>query len=259
MTGTPGIGTSVFLHYFLWILITKQTDINKENDRNIYFQDSTHGILSFQGNKCVYYNSLVADHILSNDPNCILLVDMVEEQEPFTCRGTVIVFSNPDEVRYRHLMKNMYCKLWFNVWTIQEIRDLWEHSYQHVTWKNVWEVFLMMGGMVRYVLEQNNAADVKFGEGINRTKLQITCYAEILNTDSYTYVYRILHRYSPDHSDEKKEIVFASSFARRMCLEGLTNRDHIRLFTFLKNNTARNSITYEKYVSDIQATIEKSG
>ena len=76
-----GIGKTFYLHYFLWVLFTRQTSIINNIERKIYLQRSNRRIYSFRGDKTVSIDAGVAEGTVLYDSNCILLVDMVEEKQ----------------------------------------------------------------------------------------------------------------------------------------------------------------------------------
>ena len=154
VTGTMGIGKSIYLHYFL-----RQTNFNNNVARKIYLQRSNNGIYSFQGDRVVSIGARVAEGSVLHDKNCILLVDMVEENEPVLCAGTTIVFSSPNRKRYKQLLKGISRQFFMNCWTLEEVKVVWSHSYQHIPWKDVKKIYNNMGGVIRYVLQQHNVAD----------------------------------------------------------------------------------------------------
>ena len=70
VTGTPGIGKSIYLHYFLWVLFTRQTNINNNVERKIYLQRSNHGIYAFRSNRVVSIARDVAEDTVMDDDYC---------------------------------------------------------------------------------------------------------------------------------------------------------------------------------------------
>ena len=129
VTGTMGVGKTFHLHYFLWVLFTGQTSINNNVERKIYLQRNNHGIYSFRGDKTVSIDAGVAEGTVLCDKNCILLVDMVEENEPVLCAGTTIVFSSPTRKRHKQLLKGISRQYILNCWTLKELKAVWSHSY----------------------------------------------------------------------------------------------------------------------------------
>eukprot|EP00595_Chromulina_sp_UTEXLB2642_P003303 CAMPEP_0196764974 /NCGR_PEP_ID=MMETSP1095-20130614/7311_1 /TAXON_ID=96789 ORGANISM="Chromulina nebulosa, Strain UTEXLB2642" /NCGR_SAMPLE_ID=MMETSP1095 /ASSEMBLY_ACC=CAM_ASM_000446 /LENGTH=349 /DNA_ID=CAMNT_0042122019 /DNA_START=416 /DNA_END=1465 /DNA_ORIENTATION=- len=249
VTGTPGIGKTIYLHYFLWVLITKQSNINDQVERKIYFQGDSGSIFYFDGNKTVYIPKAIAQATVLNDKNCILLVDMVEEIEPAKCKGTIIIFSSPNDARYKQFMNGISRKFILNGWTLDELKAVWSHSYHHIQWKEVQRVYNKMGGVIRYVLEQNNVADEIMDDGISKarnmfTEMSLSISTQIASSKQGALIYRVVHYYSPDHSRVNSSIVFASEYALKVCLEGLKRQEEDRVLAFLKNNSAKSAQGY---------------
>ena len=203
VTGTPGIGKTVFLHYFLWVLFTRQTSINNNVERKIYLQAEYGRIYSFQGNKTVSIDAGVAEETVLYDSNCILLAYMVIENEPARCSGTTIVFSSPNPKRYKQFVNRMATRFILNCWTLEELKVVWSHSYQHIAWKDVKRIYNKMGGVFRYVLQQHNdVADERMEEGISRCREKLIDWSKSLDYHiSYgidgPLMYRAIHIYSP--------------------------------------------------------------
>ena len=241
--GTPGIGKTIFLHYFLWLLITRQTSINDQVDRKIYLQCTTDGIFSFRGDRVVSIDAGVAQVTVLNDCNCILLVDMVEEKEPLPCAGTTIVFSSPNPRRYRQLVNEKSHRFVMNCWSLEELKAVWLHSYQHISWEDVKRIYSKMGGVIRYVLGQNEVADDRMEEGIRKCREKFidrskTIYQHISFGEDSSVMYRVLHIFSRDHSYDNSRFVFASSHVREECLKGLKSEEIDRVMAFLNYETA---------------------
>ena len=70
VTGTPGIGETFYLHYFLRVLFTRQTSMNNNIERKIYLQRSNHGIYAFRSNRVVCIDAGVAEDTVLHDKNC---------------------------------------------------------------------------------------------------------------------------------------------------------------------------------------------
>ena len=123
------------------MLFTRQTSINDQTDRKIYLQRSTDEIYSFQGDKVLAIDIVTANAIFLCDENCILLVDMVEENDPILCSGTTIVFSSPNRKRYKQLLKGISRQYVLDCWTLEELKAVWSHSYQHIPWEDVKRIY----------------------------------------------------------------------------------------------------------------------
>ena len=258
VTGTPGIGKTIYLHYFLWVLISRQTNINNNVDRKIYLQCDNYGIYSFRGNKVVPIDAREARGTFLCDLNCILLVDMVHEDEPMLCAGTTIVFSSPNRKRYKQLVKAISRQYIFNCWTLKELKAVWLRSYRDIPWEDVEGVYNKMGGVIRYVLEQNDAADEAMAAGVSKARRSLIGICQTMHDQTFSgnddvLIYRVVHLYSPDHSKGNSTIVFASDYAREICLQGLNIEQRNNMIAFLKYNTALDPQGYRGHLFEVHA------
>ena len=242
VTGTPGIGKTIYLHYFLWLLLKRQTNINDQVDRKIYLQRSSRVIHSFQGDRVVAIDSMTAETTVLYDKNCILLVDMVEENEPILCSGTTIIFSSPNPKRYKQFVNRHSRRFILNCWTLEELKAVWLKSYTHIPWKDVKKVFDKVGGVIRYVLELHKDADDSMEEGILQARNMFMVMSKNINQqisfgDGLAMVYRVVHILSTDHSFKNSKFVFASNYARNEYLKGLKLEEIDLVMALLKFNT----------------------
>ena len=258
VTGTPGIGKTIYLHYFLWVLITRQTSINNNVERKIYLQRNNQRIHLFRGDKVVAIARDVAEDTVLDDDDCILLVDMVEENEPVLCAGTTIVFSSPNNRRYKQLLNGISRQYILNCWTLKELKAVWSHSYEHILWEDVKRIYNKMGGVIRYVLEQNNVADDAMDAGVSKARSSLIEICQTMNDQKFpskdgVLIYRLLHIYSSDHTIVNSTIVFASEYAREICLQGFETEQRNKVIAFLKYNTALDAQGYRGYVFEVHA------
>ena len=235
VTGTMGIGKTFYLHYFLWVLFTRQSNINNNVERKIYLQRSNRRIFSFRGDKVVSIDAGVAEDTVLHDENCILLVDMVDENGPVLCAGTTIVFSSPNRKRYKQLLKGISRQYILNCWTLEELKTVWSHSYQDLQWEAVKGIYNKMGGVIRYVLEQNDIAERAMASGYYKAthSLLEMCEAIYFQNSDDALMYRYVHLFSPDHSSVNATVVFASDNARSLCEHSLSFGQKMRLSRFL--------------------------
>ena len=94
-----------------------------------------------RGDKTVSIDAGVAEGTVLGYSKCILLVDMVEENDPILCAGTIIVFSSPNRKRYNQLLKGISRQYVLDCWTLEELKAVWSHSYQHIPWEDVKRIY----------------------------------------------------------------------------------------------------------------------
>ena len=183
-----------------------------------------------------------------DDDNCILLVDMVEGNEPVLCSGTIIVSSAPNRKKYKQLSNEISRRFVMNCWSLEELKAVWSHSYQHIPWKDVEKVYSKTGGIIRYVLEQSKVADDRMEEERRARNVFIDMSKTINQHISFgidaAVIHRVVHIYSPDHSFHNSRYVFASNHARQECLKGLESDIIDRVMRFLESNTMKDAQGY---------------
>lgn len=174
ITGTLGIGKSIFLYYILWRLSTSFDLDNKNSQiwkgKKIFIQSDSHKILYLKENQVIVYSLFDASKIL--DYNSLLLVDMVESQEPLFNPGITIIFASPNPARYKQFIKDvMTAVLYMKVWTKKELELVWKKNYKSVvTNEDFINVYDKCGGVIRYVLEQNSIALTQLDEAFEKVR-----------------------------------------------------------------------------------------
>ena len=158
ITGTPGIGKSVFLFYILWRLAniksTKTVILHRQmNHRRIYV---------FQNDGCWIVSYDADIQMLLTDPDTWYLTDALLTP-PASVEAVTILVSSPAEKYYSDFLKySSTAPLhYLPTWSLEELKRV-----AHVYSKSPEEVekrFDMIGGVPRYVLEK----DVNLEETIN--------------------------------------------------------------------------------------------
>ena len=115
-----------------------------------------------------------------------------------------------------------------------------------------------MGEVIRYVLEQNNAADSAMEAGIGKAAGSLieicqTMHSQNLSANDGVLIYRFLHMYSSDHTSVNATVVIASEYARRICLEGLDIEQRNKVIALLKYNTASDAQGYRGHLFEVHA------
>ena len=74
---------------------------------------------------------------------------------------------------------------------------------------------------------------MSFGESRARNSLWEICRLIYEQNSDDALMYRFVHLFSPDHTDYNATVVFASDYARRICLEGLNSEERERVSTYI--------------------------
>lgn len=140
VTGVPGIGKSTFSLYFLWRYLNDYPDAPVLCE----FIYETITLLHPQGSQ--KYSRMGCP--LMKYP---YLIDFINSNEPLPGLGSFqVVFSSPDESRYKNMMKNMNSSRYvMPVWTIEELYLLCP-SFPAISVDMVNERFALVGGVPRH-------------------------------------------------------------------------------------------------------------
>ena len=132
VTGTPGIGKSTFLYYFIWKFLNDEKGSLNQNRFNLYIQCTPFTVLQFINDRVIELNGIDATKTLKRDNKALVLVDMVESVEPMGCTGIRIVLSSPNPARFKEFSKSRCLSLYMNSWLYSEILTVWEKSYKGI-------------------------------------------------------------------------------------------------------------------------------
>ena len=175
ITGTPGTGKSMFLFYVLWRLAnregTKTVILHRQmNHRHIY---------GFQNDGCWIVPSSTDIRVLLDDMETWYLTDALQPQ-PEKVNAITILVSSPSEKCYGDFMKLLPIPPlhYLSTWSLEELKRA-----AHVYLKSPEVVegrFNMIGGIVRYVLEEDEDLETKseITHRLLHFKVEPPCYTK---------------------------------------------------------------------------------
>ncbi len=161
ITGTPGVGKSMFLIY--------QLCLARSRKRNVIVQIGTRVCLfSSTPDRFVQLN-LTADEknfLLSNAENMFFY-------DPGSTRSTLkqqvlaftVVFASHNPQHYRVLKKSPFAKLYMPVWTLDELTVCAEKCYPTISSESVHSLYEHWGGSPRCVFEEEDDDNMHELEG----------------------------------------------------------------------------------------------
>ena len=170
VTGTPGLGKSMFSYYYMWRAITQ------ENIALLHYQTEL-GVVKLYSISTVLP---VADTGICRK-GLPFFVDIMPPSEPYSYAepdltaversSYTIIFSSPDKRRFKEFMKDQDRITYIiEPWSEEEIGEAWRlvPSFSQVPKDVVTSQYAMYGGMPRFVFDR--AAE---GEGPMRHALSI--------------------------------------------------------------------------------------
>ena len=213
ITGTPGIGKSVFLFYILWRLA------NEEAAKTVVLcRESDNGrIYVFQNDGCWRTHELYEAIMFLKDPSSWYLTDSPESRPAEVGATTIWVTS----LRRRDRMVDKYiqCVLpyYLPVWTLEELKlsaFLYSRDLQWIK-----ERYDLIGGIPRFVLERKNDLKISVKHAIS---IVVMCKLSELPSggeyDEGKIGHFIIHcRVNSTYSNYSP--MFSSSYVRDLVLE----------------------------------------
>ena len=211
ITGTPGIGKSVFLFYILWRLAniksTKTVILHRQmNHRRIYV---------FQNGGCWIVSSGADIQMFLTDPDTWYLTDALLTP-PDSVEAVTILVSSPAEKYYSDFLKYSSTSPlhYLPTWSLDELKRV-----AHVYSKSPEEVekrFNMMGGVPRYVLEKDVNLEETINEKIGKLLLKnIMLLPTFEGATEKEISHRLVHFEVKPPCYTKYEPVIASQCVRR--------------------------------------------
>ena len=172
ITGSPGLGKSMFSYYYIWRAITQ------ENFTSFLYQTEL-GIVTIYSATSV--SLFTSENIFDCPTGLPFFVDIMPPSEPYSYAepalkpvrwsSYTIIFSSPDKRRYKEFMKDMDSVQYIlEPWTEEEIYEAWHlvPSFNQVSKEVVASQYAMYGGIPRFVFQR--AAE---GEGPMRHALSV--------------------------------------------------------------------------------------
>ena len=166
VTGSPGLGKSMFSYYYIWRAITE------ENCTSFLYEEQP---------KDVELHSEADVSLITNTLECPtglpFFVDMIGTKaepspKPVRLSAYTIIFSSPDNSRFKDFLKHRNSiKYLLEPWTEEEVYEAWHlvSSFSQVPKEVVASQYAMYGGVPRFVFQR--AAE---GEGPMRPALSVT-------------------------------------------------------------------------------------
>ena len=149
VTGTPGVGTTMFSYYYIWRAVTQ------ENCASFIFQREVAVLDLYKKNTKTV---LTVANMYKCPINIPYFVDTKPRSEPFETlydmSAYTIIFSSPDNVRYKQFMKHRNSVQYIlEPWTEEEIYEAWRlvPSFNEVSEGVVGAQYDIYGGIPRSV------------------------------------------------------------------------------------------------------------
>lgn len=232
VTGTPGIGKSLFGYYLLYLLRCQGKTVVFQNKQDWYrFSDA--GVVKGR------FDTFQDTGYLTNDSNDWYLSD--PEGKPYEgFVGITVVLVSPKQNRVNEFLKQVQSRRFFMpVWSEDELLECQRVVFRHAQSVDVRKAFEKVGGVARAVFDPE-LFDLLVGKmeratsKVNLALLQQVCSVkqnELLSTDStgdalfHDALFHMLP--SPGTTYKYFNVVFASEYALELVEKAIPEREYL--------------------------------
>jgi hypothetical protein len=205
ISGTPGIGKSLFFVYILHRLMAdfRTKTLSLQPNRVVYQMGSTYNCFDLQQKMVTRTTKLDAEGLV-REQDTFYVIDG-RTSEPLVSSCVVLFISSPRSEWYKEFVKQKMAKEWyFPVWTLDELQTCQRHCYPDLRIETLQERHRIYGGVARFVFHKNLAkimenalADVDAVRGVrnigNPTKIFATSHTLLHVVVSNDSQYQFCH------------------------------------------------------------------
>ncbi len=216
ITGTSGIGKSIFGYYLIYRFLNPIRTEEKKKLNIVYSSQYTNGFYFYDYAKGTSKLMKQLDE-LEIPQDTLVIVDGDEKYGAMLINRSTILISSPRSMHYNSFLKVCNAIYFMPVWELDEILDCRNKMFECLDLQSVKRLFLKYGGVPRYILQKL----VYFSEEILKEELDsaicLADYKSVCNSigehdkdDGISS--NFLHIYVKNF--EKKRIVFASEYVK---------------------------------------------
>ena len=249
ITGTPGIGKSMFLFYILWRLANEETTktviLHRQLDRK--------RIYVFQNDGCWKTENTGDINAFLDDSTTWYLMDALKSPTGPVNAVTILV-SSPSKMYYSAFLKYIPVPFlhYLPLWSLEELKKTADsYSMNHEEIENR---FKMIGGIARYVLEDKRALGPIIDDAIGSLALNKLISIALGETSKENEIsHRIVHfKVEPPHYSECRleigsDYVFEEALRRFLTCPD----DTVKEFIIMSENSTSlayfRRLIFEKY------------
>ncbi|KAI8905906.1 hypothetical protein EDD86DRAFT_211086 [Gorgonomyces haynaldii] len=231
ITGTPGIGKSMFLIYVMWRLAQRKIPtvvLHRQKDRG--------RIYVFQRDSCriaMHYSDVV-DYL--GLATTWYLTDTLQPPPAESIAATTILVSSPDRKHYKEFLKySATAELhYLPVWSLDELNAM--HREFNLTKEKVEERYLLIGGIPRYVLEKASHDLPKEIKNTMGRMIVDKLYEQSFDMQLENDVSHLVVHFNVDTTYRDGSLQFGSDYITKLALERFLNERENKLRQFLDNS-----------------------
>jgi len=162
ISGTPGIGKSLFFVYILYRLMDdfRRKTLSLKPNRVLYQMGSTFQCFDLQ-HQLVARTTKFDAETLVREQDTFYIIDG-QKSEPLASSCVVLFISSPRSEWYKAFMKQKMAKEWyFPVWTMTEIQTCQSLCYPDLSIEMLQERHHIYGGVARFVFHKDDSIPVR--------------------------------------------------------------------------------------------------
>lgn len=156
ISGTPGIGKSLFFVYILYRLMDdfRMKTLSLKPNRVVYQIGSTFECFDLQHQLVIRTTKLDAEGLV-REQDTLYIIDG-RTSEPLVSSCVVLFISSPCSEWYKEFVKQKMAKEWyFPVWTLAELQTCQCHCYPVLPIETLQERHRICGGVARFVFHKD--------------------------------------------------------------------------------------------------------
>ncbi|KAI7947563.1 hypothetical protein MJO28_009471 [Puccinia striiformis f. sp. tritici] len=205
VTGTPGIGKTIFSAYYLWIAARKQKTVVWQPFQSQNEPSKTYLMTSGGVQRVALDSNELVDALANSET-----VYIVDGQAPITCNAWTLLVTPPQYDNYKYLLKEQAFMLYMVPWSYEELLNCKTHLYSDekaLPTTLMERLFEWYGGVPRYVLalassqfrcggKEDDVGDVLVAEltsAIKKHKVSDILNAHQDRNRAGAYSHRVLH------------------------------------------------------------------
>ena len=231
VSGTPGIGKSMFAFYFIYRILNTVNQIEQEKFSFIYSSPHTDGYYYYDHKKSLFLFDKNLIHPKDDaSKNTIMIVDGDEKHGALLTSLKTILICSPRKIHCNQFIKVHPKVLYMPVWFIEEIIEY--STYLNMNQELVEKHFSKWGGIPRYIIEYARHSSINDLQNILEEAIVVTDYEKISHFIGQSakddqLSSKILHMYVENL--ELIRIVFASDYVKNRAIDMMKQQHFIEI------------------------------
>ena len=229
ITGTPGVGKSMFALYELYLALRE--------GKTVVFRHLVSGItyiFDTKKNRAFTTTAPSAVYLYLKEESTVYLYDAGTKSSPQYGRfpRRILVFSSPERRNYAEIEKKGAMMCYMPTWSWSEISHVIQKGDRDEAIAQ--QMFDVFGGVPRYVLIDTEVCRMQCKEILDVlcTQVVTTDFLLSVGEESTKESHRLLHLVHDGNYTEAK-VDFASKYVQKKVYETLTKRQKDNVFQFL--------------------------